>query len=37
MNFTSKALFASVVLGWSMAALAADPIKIGVAGPFTAG
>ena len=37
MNFTSKALFASVVLGWSMSALAADPIKIGVAGPFTAG
>jgi len=37
MNFVKKALFASVVMGLSMAAMAAEPIKIGVSGPFTGG
>jgi len=37
MDFVKKALFASVVLGFSMSAMAADPIKIGVSGPFTGG
>jgi branched-chain amino acid transport system substrate-binding protein len=37
MNFKLKLLVASVVLGVSASALAAEPIKIGVAGPFTGG
>ncbi|WP_426176248.1 ABC transporter substrate-binding protein [Massilia sp. TWR1-2-2] len=37
MNFKLKAIVASVALGISMSAVAADPIKIGVAGPFTGG
>jgi branched-chain amino acid transport system substrate-binding protein len=37
MNFKVKALVAGVVLGWSMSAMAAEPIKIGVSGPFTGG
>ncbi|MGB9107385.1 MAG: ABC transporter substrate-binding protein, partial [Telluria sp.] len=37
MNFKLKALVAGVALGLSMSALAADPIKIGVSGPFTGG
>ncbi len=37
MDFVKKALCASVVLGFSMSAMAADPIKIGVSGPFTGG
>jgi branched-chain amino acid transport system substrate-binding protein len=37
MNFKMKALVAGVALGLSMSAMAADPIKIGVSGPFTGG
>ena len=37
MNFKLKTLVAAVALGVSMSAIAADPIKIGVAGPFTGG
>jgi len=41
MDFIPKALFARVVLGFSfsvsLSATAAEPIKIGVSGPFTAG
>src|SRR5450830_1099589 len=37
MNLKQKLLVASLVLGFSQAAVAADPIKIGVSGPFTGG
>jgi branched-chain amino acid transport system substrate-binding protein len=37
MNFKLKALVAGVALGFSMASMAAEPIKIGVSGPFTGG
>ncbi|HWJ95129.1 MAG TPA: ABC transporter substrate-binding protein [Telluria sp.] len=37
MNFKMKALVGVVALGFSMSALAADPIRIGVSGPFTGG
>jgi branched-chain amino acid transport system substrate-binding protein len=37
MDFKLKALVAGVVLGWSMSGMAAEPIKIGVSGPYTAG
>ncbi|NYE60403.1 branched-chain amino acid transport system substrate-binding protein [Duganella sp. 1224] len=37
MNFKLNLLMAGVALGFSASALAADPIKIGVAGPFTGG
>ncbi|WP_426115908.1 ABC transporter substrate-binding protein [Massilia sp. PWRC2] len=37
MNFKLKTLVAAIALGVSMSAIAADPIKIGVAGPFTGG
>ena len=37
MDFKLKALVAGVALGLSMTAMAADPIKIGVSGPFTGG
>ena len=37
MNFKLKTLVAAVALGVSMSAIAADPIKIGVSGPFTGG
>ncbi|MDB5755306.1 MAG: amino acid transporter substrate-binding protein [Massilia sp.] len=37
MNFKLNAIVAGVVLGFSMSAMAAEPIKIGVSGPFTAG
>src|SRR5476649_1447070 len=37
MNFALKLLVAGAVLGWSTAGMAADPIKIGVSGPFTGG
>jgi len=37
MNFKLKALVAGVAVGLSMSAMAADPIKIGVSGPFTGG
>ena len=37
MNFKLKSLVATAMLGLSFASIAADPIKIGVAGPFTGG
>jgi branched-chain amino acid transport system substrate-binding protein len=37
MNFKLKLLVASVAFGISASSMAADPIKIGVAGPFTGG
>jgi branched-chain amino acid transport system substrate-binding protein len=37
MDFKLKALVAGVALGFSMSGMAADPIRIGVAGPFTGG
>jgi branched-chain amino acid transport system substrate-binding protein len=37
MNFKTKSLIATALLGWSIAGIAADPIKIGVTGPFTGG
>jgi branched-chain amino acid transport system substrate-binding protein len=37
MDFRLKALVAGVALGFSMSGTAAEPIKIGVSGPFTAG
>lgn len=37
MNFKLKALVAGVALGFSMSSMAAEPIKIGVSGPFTGG
>jgi branched-chain amino acid transport system substrate-binding protein len=37
MDFRLKALVAGVALGLSMTAMAAEPIKIGVSGPFTGG
>ena len=37
MNFKMKLLVAGVVLGFSASSMAAEPIKIGVSGPFTGG
>src|SRR3954468_20242482 len=37
MNFKLKMLVAGMALGFSASSMAADPIKIGVAGPFTGG
>jgi branched-chain amino acid transport system substrate-binding protein len=37
MNFKLKAIVAGVTVGFSMSAMAAEAIKIGVAGPFTGG
>ncbi|WP_348697780.1 ABC transporter substrate-binding protein [Duganella fentianensis] len=37
MTFKLKLLVAGIALGFSAGAMAADPIKIGVAGPFTGG
>ncbi|WLI90994.1 ABC transporter substrate-binding protein [Massilia sp. R2A-15] len=37
MNFKLKAIVAGVSLGFVMSAMAAEPIKIGVSGPFTGG
>jgi branched-chain amino acid transport system substrate-binding protein len=37
MNFKLKAIVAGVAMGFSMSGMAAEPIKIGVAGPFTGG
>jgi branched-chain amino acid transport system substrate-binding protein len=37
MNFKTKSLVGSALLVWSIAGIAADPIKIGVTGPFTGG
>ncbi|SMP50171.1 ABC transporter substrate-binding protein [Noviherbaspirillum suwonense] len=37
MNIKTKSLIATALLGWSLAGIAAEPIKIGVTGPFTGG
>jgi branched-chain amino acid transport system substrate-binding protein len=37
MDFKLKALVAGVALGFSISGMAAEPIKIGVSGPFTGG
>src|SRR6195256_6994900 len=37
MNNISKACVAAALISWSLAAGAAEPIKIGVTGPFTGG
>jgi branched-chain amino acid transport system substrate-binding protein len=37
MSYRMNSLIATVLLGWTVAATAADPIKIGVSGPFTGG
>ncbi len=37
MSFKMKSLVASALLSWAVAGIAADPIKIGVTGPFTGG
>ena len=37
MNIKTKSLVGSALLVWSIAGIAADPIKIGVTGPFTGG
>ena len=37
MNFKLKTLVAGMSLGFAISAIAAEPIKIGVAGPFTGG
>jgi branched-chain amino acid transport system substrate-binding protein len=37
MSTTLKALAAGIALGFSVSAMAADPIRIGVSGPFTGG
>jgi branched-chain amino acid transport system substrate-binding protein len=37
MDFKLKALVAGVALGFSMSGMAAEPIRIGVSGPFTGG
>ncbi|AMP04721.1 MULTISPECIES: ABC transporter substrate-binding protein [Collimonas] len=37
MNTISKACVAAALMSWSLAGMAAEPIKIGVSGPFTGG
>jgi branched-chain amino acid transport system substrate-binding protein len=37
MSHKLQALTAAIALGWACSALAADPIKIGVSGPYTGG
>ena len=37
MNFALKLIVASMALGFAASSMAADPIKIGVAGPYTGG
>lgn len=37
MSYKMKSLFAAILVNWSLSALAAEPIKIGVSGPFTGG
>ncbi|MEO6919654.1 MAG: ABC transporter substrate-binding protein [Collimonas sp.] len=37
MNTIGKACVAAALMSWSLATMAADPIKIGVSGPFTGG
>jgi branched-chain amino acid transport system substrate-binding protein len=37
MSYKINSVIATALISWSVAALAADPIKIGVSGPFTGG
>jgi branched-chain amino acid transport system substrate-binding protein len=37
MSYKMNSLFAAMLVNWSLSALAAEPIKIGVTGPFTGG
>lgn len=37
MNYKAKSLIAAALMTWAAASMAADPIKIGVSGPFTGG
>ena len=37
MSHKLQAMTAAIALGWAISALAADPIKIGVSGPYTGG
>jgi branched-chain amino acid transport system substrate-binding protein len=37
MTYKTKAFVAAALLSWSLAGIAAEPIKIGVSGPFTGG
>lgn len=37
MTYRTKSLIAAALLSWTVAGFAADPIKIGVTGPFTGG
>ncbi len=37
MSYKMKAIVASALLSWSLSGIAAEPIKIGVSGPFTGG
>ena len=37
MTYKTQALVAAALMSLSLAAVAADPIKIGVSGPFTGG
>lgn len=37
MTFKTKSLISAVALAWSFSATAAEPIKVGVSGPFTGG
>lgn len=37
MSYKMRALIATAVLSWSVTGMAAEPIKIGVSGPFTGG
>jgi branched-chain amino acid transport system substrate-binding protein len=37
MSYKIKALAAAISIGWALSSVAAEPIKIGVSGPFTGG
>ena len=37
MTFKTKSLISALALAWSFSAMAAEPIKVGVSGPFTGG
>ena len=37
MSYKMKTLIASALITWSVAGVAAEPIKIGVSGPLTGG
>jgi branched-chain amino acid transport system substrate-binding protein len=37
MSYKMNSLFAAILVNWSLSALAVEPIKIGVTGPFTGG